>query len=325
MYNTASVGPPPKARDKKTPRTKPEDSRLKKLEDLHNQAGVMKLQERRLIKLSISGSNKPKLGKDMDFDIKFADLTDKKEESPETMPDSQEVLASVFNETPQKNKEKSKKPSSPPSADYYDPELDAIMLTIDTESIDASSGTKSGTSIEKRKLNRINHLSSDERSIDITHDQTAKQAQDTSLVQRNIKRRKLDVDDDDTSNDLPLFLPDPPLLTQPTDPMTTARHDNVLATESGGSDDYLTLSSALFDIVPSHQDDYDNSKEDDIAPCLDTNDVSNNVLEWKGDKPATPGPQSHLVEDTGEMNETFGGLDDFDEWLKTNAVIVTGS
>lgn len=304
------------------------DTRLKKLEDLHKHAGVsgsLRLPEGKRIKLNDTPSTtfKSRSKKDIDFDIKFTELEDCREDSPEDLPDSQQLLASMKSQD-RKHTAPAKILSSPPSTDYSNPDLEAIMRTVDTEDMARESDKLKGH-LKKRKFLDDSSICSSADKADNSYKScnTDKHSQDGLLIQaQTAKKTRLDFDHYSRGSDeTPLFLEDPPLLTEQADSMPYAPTSGLEIDE----EDHFALDSTLFDIVPSLMTVHEPEVGMDLChlnygvktgPAENHGHLDPRKGELEGSKPDT------FNEDGGEIDEEWA---DFEDWLNSGAVKIVES
>lgn len=215
--------------------------------------------------------------------------------------------------------------SSPPSTDYSNPDLEAIMRTVDTEDMARESDKLRGHLKKRKFLDDSSICSSADQSAHNPYKScnTDKHSQDGLLIQaQTAKKTRLDFDHYSRGSDeTPLFLEDPPLLTEQADSMPYAPTSSSEIDE----ENHFALDSTLFDIVTSLTTDHEpevgmylchQNYGVKTGPAENQGHLDPRKGELEGSKPET------FNEDGGEVDEEWA---DFEDWLNSGAVKIVES
>ncbi|THH08313.1 hypothetical protein EW145_g2777 [Phellinidium pouzarii] len=243
-----------------------DDARLGQLESLHKRVGVndsLRLPEGRRIKLDdnkFKSSHKPKQNKLIDFDMDFADIRNEGDiefESVDDMPNSKELLAATQRNSQAKNRQSSE-------AGYSDSELDAIMLTVDTE---IASISKAGA---EKKSQYPSHQNDDDAKISnkrgIQHINNTQNSTPTTIFSEPAaKKFKIDSDQQTPSDDGPLFLHNS------FSSQRKPENSDADLSDDFHDEDNFSLDETLFKIIPSDKASSNVQTADSrISPINDT-------------------------------------------------------
>ncbi|KAI5117308.1 hypothetical protein M0805_005536 [Coniferiporia weirii] len=232
-----------------------EDRRLKQLESLHKRTGVnnsLRLPEGQRIKLddNVKMPHKQKQGASVNFDLELADIRDEDErddESIDEMPGPKELLT-----TTRRNQRAKDEKSS--ETDYSNSELDAIMLTVDTENLPTSLTVSGGAGQPHSPPPDGNSGIGAHNKRKIMCDDSQSCTSTMACSQSAAKKSKLFSDSRTISDDDPLFLHDSTLSSSsalsPHHTLGNAGHN---PSDTYDDDTFLDLDETMFDVLTPYK------------------------------------------------------------------------
>ncbi|KAH8117082.1 hypothetical protein DFH11DRAFT_1151356 [Phellopilus nigrolimitatus] len=296
----------------------PKDDGLERLESLHKRVGVndsLRLPEGRRIKLDDGRTfYKSKKNAQVNFDVDFADIRDDDIEegtSLEDMPDAKELIASV-----------QRKPDKYSDTDYSNSELDAIMLTVDTECLPLVSANEKSKDQESDSRNgcSIGDLGSHKKRR-FLDDSVLNSTSVPTIAEPTTKKTKFDSQPPTPADDKPLFL-DNSSTALSSDPTPYHAFDiDTCALDNNIDEDFFALDETLFDIAPS--------RKAINAQTTAANDITDtpNIFAEAHEKYSSEAMELEKVEeqdqDQDQENVDVGEDDwaDFQDWAKNSGCI----
>lgn len=210
---TALANVPLEARSETTSKTtskkiaEKENTDLVNLDSLHKQAGVnksLRLPEGKRIKLKVETQSRKQRAEDINFEVDLADIKeqlDDENDENEDMPDTKELIADAQSAQLKGRKEDS---------DYSgDSELDAIMLTVDTENLPiASQNVNLMTEKTESAHSHQSNTTEKQQKQKASHPRSPESLSPafSSSLEPCTKKAKTDDDYKQSDDDVPLFL-----------------------------------------------------------------------------------------------------------------------